>query len=63
MSNIRRKLKILNQGKEKGNRIKVESSDGRFVVQSAPGGLYFRCPKLADFDRMHPNNIEIVLYE
>ena len=26
-------------------------------------GLYFKCPKLADFDRMHPNNIEIDLYE
>ena len=63
MTNIHRKLKILDQGKEKGNCIKVNSSDGRIVVERVPGGLYFRCPKLADFDRMHPNNIEIDLYE
>ena len=62
MSNIRRKLKIMNGVKEKDERIRVKSSDGRIVAQRAPGGQYFRCSKLADFDKIHPNNIDIDLY-
>ena len=54
---IREKLKVLNRGVVKEAKIKVKTEGGIIKCQNI-GGLYIKMSSMADFDRLHPNQIE-----
>ena len=56
MKSIRDNLKIINAGKNKEERIKVKSANGRILVQNQAGN--FICVnKIEQFNALHPNAI------
>ena len=58
MACVRAKLKFLNAGVPKLARTKCKTSGGVVQVQNV-GGNYLKVTSMNDFDRMHPNDIEL----
>ena len=56
MKTIRDHLKIINAGKNKDERFKTKSANGRILVQNRAGN--FICvSKIEQFNALHPNAI------
>ena len=59
---VSQKLKTLNIGVEKNDRIKLSTSDG-VVTFTNRAGKWIKCRKLSDFDAVYPNDFNVMSYE
>ena len=59
---VSQKLKTLNIGVEKNDRIKLSTSDG-VVTFTNRAGKWIKCRKMSDFDAVYPNDLNVMSYE